>query len=66
MTTLTMPAAPAIGERYRKNATGRTWRVSRICESGLISLSEEYYGADCERRGYVTGIELGAEYDPMV
>lgn len=64
METLTI-AAPAVGARYRKHATGRTWHVSRICDSGLIRLSEEFYGADCERSSYVTDNELAAEYGPL-
>lgn len=65
MTTLTVPDAPAVGARYRKHSTGRTWNVSEICGSGLISLIEKHYGADCEIRGYVTYAELAAEYDAL-
>ncbi|MET4144064.1 hypothetical protein [Arthrobacter sp. UYCo732] len=62
MTTLTLDAS-AVGARYRKHSTGRTWAVTRICDSGLIGLVEEFYGAGCERRGYVTWTELGSEYE---
>jgi len=62
MTTLAVPDAPAVGARYRKHSTGRTWHVSRLCDAGLIGLSEDYYGTDCERRNYVTGPELASEY----
>ncbi|ACL42406.1 hypothetical protein Achl_4455 (plasmid) [Pseudarthrobacter chlorophenolicus A6] len=62
MTTLLAPAAPAVGARYRNHSTGRTWHVLKICDSGLISLGEEYYGTDCERRVYLTDEELGAGY----
>lgn len=65
MTTLTVTDAPAVGVRYRKRSTSRTWHVSRICDSGLIGLSEEFYGTDCERRDYVTHAELGTEYSPL-
>jgi hypothetical protein len=64
MDTLTLDA-PVAGARYRKRSTGRTWHVSRISDSGLIGLSEEFYGTDCERRDYVTHAELGAEYAPL-
>lgn len=66
MTTLTAPGAPAVGARYRRNTTGRRWRVNSICDSGLISLVEGFYGTDCERRDYVTVTELGAQYEPIV
>ena len=65
MTMLIAPAAPAVGARYRKNSTGRTWHVSKMCDSGLISLTEEFYGADCDRRDYLTETELAAEYAPL-
>jgi len=65
MTTLTASDAPAVGTPYRKRSTGRTWHVSRICDAGLIGLSEDFYGTDCERRDYVTGTELGTEYEPL-
>lgn len=65
MTMLIAPVAPALGARYRQHSTGRSWRVLRICDSGLIGLGEEYYGSDCERRGYVTDTELGAGYEAL-
>lgn len=65
MTTLTVLDAPAVGARYRQSSTGRAWHVSKICDSGLVSLVEEFYGADCERRGYVTETELGSDYEPL-
>ncbi|MFB9714154.1 hypothetical protein [Arthrobacter methylotrophus] len=65
MSMITTAVAPAAGARYRKQSTGRTWHVDRITEAGLISLTEEFYGSDCERRDYVTHAELGAEYAPL-
>lgn len=63
MTTLTL-AAPAVGSRYLSHVTGRRWHVSSIGPTGVIALTEEFYGPDCEHRSYVTGAELAAEYDP--
>lgn len=62
MTTLTVSDAPAAGARYRKKTTGRTWHVDRISPSGLIVMLEEFYGADCDMREYVTAGELAAGY----
>lgn len=62
MTTLTDSAVPAAGARYRKQSTGRTWHVDRVSPSGLIVLLEEFYGADCDVREYVTAGELAAGY----
>lgn len=64
MTSPTVPTTPAVGARYRKHSTGRTWHILKVCDSGLISLGEEYYGADCERRVYLTDDEQAAGYDP--
>lgn len=63
-TVLEAPTVPAIGARYRKQSTGRAWHVERICSSGLIALSEEFYGPECEMREYVTGDELVFDYAP--
>ncbi|QOT19251.1 hypothetical protein [Paenarthrobacter sp. YJN-5] len=63
MTALVAPSAPAAGARYRKHSTGRTWHVDRVTGSGLISLTEEYYGIDCDVREYVTTDELGRDFD---
>lgn len=64
MSTLTAPATPAVGSQFTSHATGRTWHVSSVGDSGIIGLTEEYYGPNCERRSYVTGEELAADYDP--
>jgi hypothetical protein len=64
MTTLTIAPAPAAGARFRKQSTGRTWHVDRITESGLVALTEEYYGEGCDMREYVTADELAADYAP--
>lgn len=66
MSSLTAPAAPALGSRFTSHATGRTWHVSSVGDTGVIGLTEEYYGADCERRSYMTGDELAADYDPAL
>ncbi|HEX9087425.1 MAG TPA: hypothetical protein VF867_07875 [Arthrobacter sp.] len=63
-TVLEAPTAPAIGVRYLKQSTGRAWHVVRICNSGLIALSEEFYGPECEMREYVTRDELAGDYAP--
>lgn len=65
MTTFVVPAKPAAGVRYRRRTTGRTWLVSRICDSGLVRITEEFCGTDCERTGYVTEAELASEYSPV-
>lgn len=62
MTTTTVLDAPAVGARYRKLSTGRTWHVDRISGSGLIVLTEEFYGTDCDLREYVTLGELSTDY----
>lgn len=64
MSMNTAPAVPTAGARYRKQSTGRTWHVDRITGSGLISLTEEYYGADCDVREYITAEELAQEFAP--
>lgn len=64
MTTLTVLRAPAIGASYRKHSTGRAWHVARISGSGLIRLTESFYGAGCDVSCYVTNTELGSEYEP--
>lgn len=65
MTTLTVSDAPAAGARYRKLSTGRTWHVERISGSGLVVLTEEFYGEDCDVREYETPAELAAGYTPI-
>ena len=62
MTALTDSDAPAVGARYRKQSTGRTWHVERISDSGLIVLTEEFYGPECDLREYVTPGELATDY----
>lgn len=62
MTTLTVRDAPTVGARYRKYSTGRAWHVDRISTAGLIVLTEEFYGEDCEVREYVTRDELADGY----
>lgn len=62
MTTQAVLDAPAAGTRYRKLSTGRTWHVDRISTAGLIVLTEEFYGEDCDLREYVTPGELAAGY----
>lgn len=64
MTMITSAGAPAAGSRYRKQSTGRTWRVDRVTEAELISVTEEYYGADCDVREYVPTDELSQEFAP--
>jgi hypothetical protein len=59
-------AAPAVGARYRRLSTGRVWHVRCLAESGLIGLTEEFYGPECDVRGYVTAEELAAEYTPAL
>lgn len=65
MTTITVSNAPAVGARYRKLSTGRTWHVDRISDAGLIVLTEEFYGEDCDVREYETPGELAAGYAPV-
>lgn len=57
-------AKPVLGARYRRNSTGRVWHVRCLNDSGLIGLTEDFYGPDCEVRGYVTRDELAADYAP--
>lgn len=59
--TMTL-ARPALGARYRRHTTGRVWHVRCLSESGLIGLTEDFYGPDCEVRGYVTAEELALDY----
>lgn len=61
--TITL-AKPTLGARYRRHTTGRVWHVRSLSESGLIGLTEEFYGPECEVRGYVTADELAADYQP--
>jgi hypothetical protein len=61
--TLTL-AAPAVGTRYTSHATGRPWHVDHVSAEGVVCLKEEFYGPECDRRDYVTGAELAADYDP--
>jgi hypothetical protein len=56
--------APAVGARYRKLSTGRVWNIHRLCDSGLIGLTEDFYGADCDVRDYVSLEELAQDYAP--
>ncbi len=62
MTALTVLDAPAVGAPYR-NSTVHTWHVTKICGSGLTSLSEELY--DCERHDCVTRFQLESWYAPL-
>lgn len=56
--------APAVGARYRGLLTNRAWHVHRVCESGLICLTDDR-GGGWEVRGYVTSDELSQNYTPV-
>ncbi|MBG0738656.1 hypothetical protein IV500_04375 [Paeniglutamicibacter antarcticus] len=62
MTTTTLLDTPAVGARYRRHSTGRIWHVTRICDSGLIALTEDFYG--CEARDYVSLTDFADAYEP--
>lgn len=61
--TITLEA-PALGGRYRKLSTGRVWHIHALHTPGVIGLTEEFYGPDCEVRGYVSPDELASDYAP--
>lgn len=62
MSTSTL-VAPAVGTRYRKLATGRIWHIHRLCDSGLIGITDDQ-GDGAEIRDYITSEGLAASYRP--
>lgn len=65
MDSTTAPDAPAIGALYRKRSTGRNWHVYKICDSGLIGLSEDFHGIHCSVRDIVDRDRLAQDYEAL-